>query len=193
MPKGVEHIDSYWDENDGLWVFLPLMATGGAYAREPPQAAPNGGIACVLERTEDYTLHHETPPGRYASGGGLGGMVSVVGLNRLEAHRKKGRMRVGSQQDRLVLGTGTHFASSGDNVPAVDKRCTDIGRPDILHLSDPVSADAAGADILRELAFSGVKIGSASPMHPSVLRKKAAGFAFWPCNSGNLTSRGAVS
>lgn len=49
------------------------------------------------------------------------------------------------------------------DVPALDMGCTEVGRPDVLDLSHLVSADAAGAERLRELALGGVEIRGASP------------------------------
>ena len=52
--------------------------------------------------------------------------------------------------------------TAGD-LPVVDRLCVEVGRPDVLDLTDLQSVDAAGSERLRELASSGVALQGASP------------------------------
>ena len=52
---------------------------------------------------------------------------------------------------------------TAEDVPVLDKKCSEAGRPHMLDLSNLRSADAAGSKKLRELASSGVEIRGASP------------------------------
>ncbi len=49
-----------------------------------------------------------------------------------------------------------------DDVPVLDKRCCEIGRPHVLDLSELLSTDRVGSAKLRELASAGVEIRGAS-------------------------------
>ncbi len=52
---------------------------------------------------------------------------------------------------------------TAENVPVLDSRCTEVGRPHVLDVAGLKSADAVGSEKLRELASSGVEIRGASP------------------------------
>ena len=50
-----------------------------------------------------------------------------------------------------------------EDVPLLDLKCSEIGGPHIVDISNMISADAAGAERLRHLVSSGVEIHGASP------------------------------
>ncbi len=52
---------------------------------------------------------------------------------------------------------------TSDELPVLERKCREVGRPHVLDLSDLVSADAAGSEKLREFASRGVEIRGASP------------------------------
>ncbi len=52
---------------------------------------------------------------------------------------------------------------TAEDVPVLDKKCSEAGRPHMLDLSNLLSADAAGSKKLRELSAGGVEIRGAAP------------------------------
>jgi hypothetical protein len=52
---------------------------------------------------------------------------------------------------------------TAEDVPVLDERCTEVGRPHVLDIRGLRLADEVGSERLREFASSGVEIRGASP------------------------------
>jgi hypothetical protein len=64
---------------------------------------------------------------------------------------------------------------TAEDVPVLDERCTEAGRPYVLDIRGLRLADAVGSERLREFASSGVRIRGVSPYRKLLLEDNDKG------------------